>query len=96
MLHHTPHIYALQPVQYPYEVDVIIIPNVRKPTFREDRELAKDFQEAADPGFAPSLSDSRVRAPNFCFPDVETQSNFKPHKPQNNSLLLLSTIKTMG
>ena len=23
-------------------------------------------------------------------------SNFKPHKPQNNSLLLLSTIKTMG
>ena len=30
------------------------------------------------------------------FPRCSDTSNFKPHKPQNNSLLLLSTIKTMG
>lgn len=96
MLHHTPHMYALQSAQYPYEVDGIIIPNVRKPTFREDKEPAEDVQEAADPGSAPSLSDSRPVLLTLLLTDAEAQSNFKPHKPQNNCLLLLSTIKTMG
>ena len=44
MLHHAPHIYAVWSSQHPYEADAIISPNVRKPTFKEVKELAKDFQ----------------------------------------------------
>ena len=66
--------------------------------FREVKEWAKDLQYKQQiQGSEPSLSESRAHALNSSVPPtLRTESNFKPHRPQNNSLLLLSTIKTMG
>ena len=75
VLHRTPHIRALQCAQS-CEVDAILTPGVGRPTPREEKGLAEDFQWAADPGFAPSLSDSKARAPDSAVPPMLRHKQF--------------------
>ena len=73
--HRTPHIRALQCAQS-CGVDAILMPSVGRPTPREEKGLAEDFQWAAGPGFAPSLSDSKARAPDSAVPPMLRHKQF--------------------